>query len=311
LLKGITLIKILCLLLLVLLPVQGFCAVDSQLLKTMDIQRGLFSDSYQSFDIEEQSVAYLLQENTTAITRGVAVMLGDSTQSVAADEGFLPLAKELNKLGWVTILLPAPETAFNPTASPINSDTPNLTQAAVADDEITTQTPGAETTSQDPLTEDWDINKQAVTGIYQEAFDQHELQVVALLQAAAEKSQEYPGFFLVISKGTSAAWLSKIYTEQTLGPPDALVVVSPYWPDRNFNQQLPDWIANTPMPLLDIYNEWDNKWANETVEARKISAIKALKMQYRQRQLIGAATNQQQSIYMGKVIYGWLSHMGW
>ena len=156
-----------------------------------------------------------------------------------------------------------------------------------------------------------DISKSAVTMINDQAFTKHEQQLVALLEAAAEKSLEYPGFFLVISKGTSAAWLSKIYAEKTLNTPDAFVVISPFWPDRKHNQRLPDWIANTPMPVLDLYSGWDNGWAQMTVSQRQIAAIKSLKLQYRQRELLGFNTSLHQSNYISKEIYGWISHMGW
>jgi hypothetical protein len=39
----------------------------------LDIQRGLFADAYQNFDIDGQPIIYVLQENTTAITRGEEV----------------------------------------------------------------------------------------------------------------------------------------------------------------------------------------------------------------------------------------------
>jgi hypothetical protein len=51
---------------------------------------------------------------------------------------------------------------------------------------------------------DLDISQSAVTTIDKQAFAEHEQQLVSHLQAAFEKSQEYPGFFLIISKGSSA-----------------------------------------------------------------------------------------------------------
>jgi len=87
---------------------NSFATPDNQLLRRLDIQRGLFADTYQSFDIDDQSVIYVLQENTTAITRGVAVMIADSGIPIVGQEGFAALANELNKIGWVTILLPHP-----------------------------------------------------------------------------------------------------------------------------------------------------------------------------------------------------------
>jgi hypothetical protein len=296
---------------------QSLATPDNQLLRKLDIQRGLFADSYQIFEIDEQPIIYVLQENTTAITRGVAVLIADSGIPIVGQEGFAALANELNKIGWVTILLPASDIGFMYTTE---------SEAALEDDATTTdaESPLPSDTDTDtgidadtqvssptaPLL-DLDINKSAVTTIDEQAFLKHEQQLVSLLQAVIEKSQEYPGFFLVISKGTSAAWLSKIYAEKTLATPDAFVMISPYWPDRKLNQRLPQWIANTPMPVLDLYSSSDNAWARKTVTQREIATIKALKLQYRQRELLGFTVHQQHSTYIGKEIYGWIRHMGW
>lgn len=287
---------------------QCLAAPDIQLLRKLDIQRGLFADTYQSFDIDGQPIIYVLQENTTAITRGVAVMIADSSISILGQEGFVTLANEMNKIGWVTILIPAPDIGFIPTIVPervLEDD-----GKAMADEETKTST-DKQVTMTDASLLDVDISKSAVTSIDDEAFFKHEQQLVSLLQAVVEKSQEYPGYLLVISKGTSAAWLSKIYAEKTLGSPDGFVMVSPYWPDRKHNQRLPEWISITPMPVLDLHSSWDNGWAQKTVFHRKIAAVKALKLQYRQRELLGFTMHQQHSAYIGKEIYGWVSHMGW
>ena len=274
----------------------------------MDIQRGLFTDTYQSLDIDGQPIIYVLQENTTAITRGVAVMIADSSIPILGQEGFATLANEMNKIGWVTILIPAPDIGFIPIIIP---------EAELKDDQKTTAEIETKNFANTQVTSlgapllDLDTSQSAVTTIDDSAFVKHEQQLVSLLQAVIEKSQEYPGYFLVISKGTSAAWLSKIYAEKTLDAPDAFVMVSPYWPDRKHNQRLPEWMANTPMPVLDLHSSWDNGWARKTVSRRQIAAVKALKLQYRQRKLLGFTMHQQHSAYIGKEIYGWISHMGW
>lgn len=289
-------------------------APDSQLLKRLDIQRGLFADTYQSFNIDDQPIIYILQENSTAITRGVAVMIADTGVPIVGQEGFAALADELNKIGWVTILLPAPDAGFMPTIAQQSittndGDTASELAPAPAPEKNTND----DTQASNPSTSvaDLDISHSAVTSIDEQAFVKHQQQLISLLQAVSEKSQEYPGFFLVISKGTSAAWLSKIYTEKKLATPDAFVAISPYWPDRKYNQRLPEWIANTPMPVLDLYSSDDNGWAQKTVAQREIAAIKSLKLQYRQRELLGFNTYQHHSAYISKEIYGWISHMGW
>jgi hypothetical protein len=274
----------------------------------LDIQRGLFTDTYQSLDIDGQQIIYVLQENTTAITRGVAVMIADSSIPILGQESFTSLANEMNKIGWVTILIPAPDIGFIPIIIP----EAELKDVQKTTAEIETKNfANTQVTSLSATLLDLDINQSAVTTIDDSAFVKHEQQLVSLLQAVIEKSQEYPGYFLVISKGTSAAWLSKIYAEKTLDAPDAFVMVSPYWPDRKHNQRLPEWMANTPMPVLDLHSSWDNGWARKTVSRRQIAAVKALKLQYRQRKLLGFTMHQQHSAYIGKEIYGWISHMGW
>ena len=65
------------------------------------------------------------------------------------------------------------------------------------------------------------------------------------------------------------------------------------------------------MPVLDLYSSDDNGWAQKTVAQREIAAIKSLKLQYRQRELLGFNTHQHYSVYISKEIYGWVSHMGW
>jgi hypothetical protein len=286
----------------------SLAAPDNQLLRRLDIQRGLFSDTYQSFDIDNQQIVYVLQENTTAMTRGVAVMVADSGIPIVGQEGFAALAKEMNKIGWVTILLPAPDTGLIRTISQEIAKPED--NATVAETETNPPT-DIQAGNSSAATEILDISKSAATTIDNQAFVKHEQQLISLLQAARDKSQEFPGFFLVISKGTSAAWLSKIYAESSLDNPDAFVVISPFWPDRKHNQQLPEWVANTSMPVLDLYSSLDNGWAQKTVSQRAVAAIKSLKLQYRQRELLGFNIHHQHSAYISKEIYGWISHMGW
>jgi hypothetical protein len=65
------------------------------------------------------------------------------------------------------------------------------------------------------------------------------------------------------------------------------------------------------MPVLDLYNSRDNEWSQATVTQREIATIKSLKLQYRQRELLGFNQYRQYNAYLSKEIYGWLSHMGW
>jgi hypothetical protein len=154
-------------------------------------------------------------------------------------------------------------------------------------------------------------NKEAESRIVSDTFDKQQEEFVTLLKVGVKKAGEYPGFYLVIAQGSSAAWITKIYSEFKSNIPDAFIAVSPFWPDRSYNQKLPKIMAKTPMPVLDVYDNWDNDWVLSTVRKREMAATKSLKLLYRQRQLIGANQLEQQAHYLSKEIHGWLSHMGW
>lgn len=261
-------------------------AVDKQLLYDLDLKRELFSDEYSSLSVAEQEMLVIINENTNAIARGVALLLTDNGITATSQQGLAPLIKPLRALGWVTMLLPTPP-----------SDLYQPAETIVA--------PANETDSPFmPV-------KASASHINQQIIEEHLQRITLLMEAALAKAKEYSGFVLVIAQGTSAATLSQLYAEKTLTAPDAMVVINPYWPDRQYNKQLAAIIASTPMPILDIYSKWENGWSQASIHDRKVAATRALKLHYRQREIIGVGLLQQPASYVGKEIYGWLSHMGW
>ncbi|MCF2948654.1 alpha/beta hydrolase family protein [Paraglaciecola aquimarina] len=285
------------------------------MLKQLDLERGLFPEEYKSMQSDDKQVFYVEHENNTAITRGVAILISDIGTSMVSQQSLAPLAAELNKLGWATVLLAAPELSNTPAitgpqpATPETTETPaDTTDTSNNTEESTEATAG----SNNPSTGSNTVhNKSAENKLDPETFDQQQTEFINLLKVGVKKAGEYPGFYLVIAQGSSAAWVTKIYAEFKSNIPDAFVAVSPFWPDRSYNQQLPKLMAKTPMPVLDIYNSWDNSWARQTVEKRELAALKSLKLMYRQRQVMGPNHIAQNSLYLSKEIHGWLNHMGW
>ncbi|MEP2652093.1 MAG: DUF3530 family protein [Paraglaciecola sp.] len=282
-------------------------APDTQLLKKLDLERSLFSEQYENFSINSQDIIYVIQQSTTAITLGVAVMIAESGTSVIGKNGLRPLATQLNDLGWVTIIMPAPDTAFLPSIQePLDTDIPEPDEQG---SEVTQPDPTGDKMAEIAPTKNQ--SRSIESQLNAVSFLKHEKELIALLKESATRAANYPGFFLVIAQGTSAAWMAKIYSEKMLETPDALVTISPFWPDRKLNETLPILIANTPMPVLDLYSENDNKWSLQTVKRREVFAVKALKLQYRQRKMLGLTNADQNSLYLSKEIYGWTSYMGW
>jgi hypothetical protein len=250
----------------------------------LDIERAMFADSYELLNVGDEEVILVVQQNTSPFSRGTAVLIGEAGRGPLSQDNLAPLASYLNKYGWVTMLVSAPTVGVETLAKTDEGETP-------ADDKIN--------------------SVAGLRAIDPQAFAQQEQQLIARLQALKTKSEAYPGFFIVIGQGTTAAWLSKLYAEEKLEVPDALVVISPYWPQRSYNRLIAEQLAQTTMPVLDIYSPWDNEWSLTSQQQRLIAATKSLKLHYRQRQLIGQPYEPQQHRYISKEIYGWLSHMGW
>lgn len=250
----------------------------------LDIKNSQFSDSFETLLIGENEVAMIVSESNTPISRGVAVLISDYGANPMSEHGLANLAPYLNNLGWVTLNVQAPNQGFLPASSLPQNESEEQTNTSA---------------------------KKGLDIIDEQAFEQQELMFMQQLNALQSKADSYSGFLIVIAQGTSAAWLTKMYAEKRANSPDAFVAISPHWPQRQFNQNLPNWVAQTDMPYLDIYTNADNDWAASTVSERKIQAEKSLKLMYRQRKLIGQTFDRIQPNFLAKEIYGWLTFMGW
>lgn len=251
----------------------------------LDIERSLDGDEYEILLAGENEILLVINDSHTPITKGVVVLVNDYGQPPLGQFTLASLITHLNDTGWVTMLMPAPSNALYPEAPPEDS---------------------TNTIDENLLRP---FNQAKV--LSEQNFTQQEQGLVSQMRAIVNKSEAYPGFFMVISQGTSAAWLTKLYAENQLETPDAFITISPYWPQKIMNKKLPELMAQTSMPVLDIYNQWDNSWTLSTRKDRKVAAVKGLKMHYRQREIIGQNYDAQQFTYIGKEIYGWLTYMGW
>jgi hypothetical protein len=260
---------------------NAWAAIDKNELLTLDMRRALFTDEYVVLDVNEQQVVMQLRENTNAIARGVSLFISDAGELPGSDESSNPLIEQLNNLGWVTMVITIPTTEMFALNNPPTDNVDSLSAKLM-------------TSQLDP-----------------ERYQANLSYVAALVQGAMEQARRYPGFVLVITQGMAAASLSQLYAEGTLNAPDAMVVINPYLPDRQYNKKLATYLAKTPMPVLDLYNQSDSRWSQSQVVARRTAAVKTLKLEYRQREIIGVAWQAQSTHYIAKEIQGWLKHMGW
>lgn len=278
--------------------VAGQSRIDDHQQLQQDVQRTLHPDEFKTLLMGVDETIVFINESNQVLTKGAAILISETGRNGASQIGLAPIAPYLNDFGWTTILVTAPKLDY---------------EKDIADDTGTPETEPTEPAAPNDLPPP----NQAIPSytstpvISQSMFQQQEQAFQLLLNAVEEERRNYPGFSLVIAQGTSAAWLAKLYSEESLPLPDAFVAMGINWPQKDLNDQVPEFLARTPAPVLDIYNQFDSDWTITTSKQRQVTAIKSLKLHYRQRELIGQQLDKQQFEYLAREIHGWLTYMGW
>jgi hypothetical protein len=252
-----------------------------------DLVHFMPNSRYEEVQAGEQTLPIVINTSNVPISKGAAILISDIGHGQLGSKMLGPLITNLNDHGWNTVATFSPSIGLSYEIQ-LNPDLLNNED---------------ETTSIKPY--------QSLTSYREDNFTLHEQQMQLFMNSVMERAEQYPGFALVIAEGTSAAWLTKLYAQGDLRIPDSLVVISPFWPDPEFNEQLPELVLKAPPPILDIVSQWDNKWALHTRQARLKSATVGLKPKYRQRELIGLPHGQNQAQYLTKEIVGWTNYLGW
>jgi|GEM_PF-1656421 len=289
-----------------------------------DIERTISADAFETTLVNNEEVLFVINEANLAITKGVAVIIGEAGSNSLSHISMSQLVEPLNDFGWVTVLVSAPTVAFTGEHNELIANMPSAPNtngaAAVTPPDANAQTSNSQNSNADPAASSTTntampaqpVLPQTEAQVFQDAdFLRHETQLVALMEQVVTYSSRYPGFFLVIAKGTTSAFLAKLYAEEKIGQPDAFVTLGTYWPERPRNKALAKYIGEIETPVLDLYNSWDNGWTKTTAKLRRIEAERALKLHYRQREIVGQAYDSEQYQYIAKEIYGWLTYMGW
>ena len=270
-----------------------------------DIERTMTADAYETALVNNEEVLFVINEANIAIIKGVAIIIGEAGNNSLSNSAMSQLVEPLNNVGWVTVLVPAPTTAFT---GEHNDLIDNADQAATIPTEGTAPSASAANSTDSNAM----VLPQTSSPVFEDDdFSRHETQLVALMEKTVIYSGRYPGFYLVIAKGTTSAFLAKLYADQRIGQPDALVTLGTYWPERSRNTALAKYLGEIETPVLDLYNSWDTGWTKVMAKQRRIAAERALKLHYRQREIVGQAYDSEQYQYIAKEIYGWLTYMGW
>ncbi|MCV2884461.1 alpha/beta hydrolase family protein [Aestuariibacter sp. AA17] len=290
-----------------------------------DVERALFQGEYKTLLAGEREFIAVIREGYKPINQGIAILLGDIGENPLNGNSLARMSPNLNRYGYTTVSASSPfwdmygiPKGFGQNQQE-NTDSQAAAAPAPASDEeqtaVTEQTESAKTDNTNAPSESSNPEPEhprAVGSLLDIAqSDAHKQALSLQVQAILNATEEYTGFRLIIARGTTAAVMLSLLNEEAIPLPDAFVAVSPFWPEREGSLALVEDMAQTSVPVLDVYSQWDNPWSLAFAEHRNIAANKALKLHYRQRELPGQRIDHEQFELLSKAIYGWLTSMGW
>ncbi|CAG8998914.1 MAG: hypothetical protein CENE_00878 [Candidatus Celerinatantimonas neptuna] len=143
------------------------------------------------------------------------------------------------------------------------------------------------------------------------AIKAYQQKLIGALQTINQSQNEVFGYQVVIAQGVMAAWMIRIYQQQLLPLPDALIIVDSYFPNMETNQKIAGDLAKLTCPVYDIYFRDANRWALADVKARRIAMVRAQKIDYRQSEIQSDPFLSNSGLLLAKRVYGWFNSLGW
>ncbi|MBA6342321.1 DUF3530 family protein [Colwellia sp. MB02u-10] len=247
--------------------------VDAFEQQQQDIKHYLAQEKIMPLLVGTDSYLTVINEHTTAINKGVMVLIPDWQQSIATPNALNQLSNNMPQHGWTTITLHPPH---KPQSYPSQAFT-----------------------AQERSTEDI------------ETLTNYEKKFAEVMQAVITKAKSYPGVIIVVVEGNHSAVLLNIYQQALVAAPSALVMLSSYMPTLPENDKIAQQLALSDYPILDLYLQRDHRLVLASAKMRKDFAQRAMKIYYRQRQLSNQATGYYPKQTLTKAIISWLSAMGW
>ncbi|WP_395340274.1 DUF3530 family protein [Ningiella sp. W23] len=305
-------------------------------LKAFDIEYGAFEDEYTLLEILVDDVQYQFPVKKSASHRalslGTLFLVADSRFATSNLHAMNSLASELNGWGWDAVVLSGPEladviNAVDKTLEAQGSPEPNTrsesnnlegaasnneTQASTGDS-VNKSSTNAKAVDSPQLDFNAKHHQNQLDEVYMHAYAKFLDRYIAKAKEHLEHARGYKAFY---AQGIGAQALVHLLSEREdidtqLDNPDAIVLSNAFWPHREINQTLPKQIAKLPMPVLDLVSQWDNKWAQQTEDARRIRSIQQIKTYYRQRQLSDSVNSYISYPQLAKEMHGYFSYLGW
>jgi hypothetical protein len=238
-----------------------------------DIKHYLSEEQINPIMVGEDKYLIATNKHTSAINKGVMVLIPDWQQSIAEPNALSQLQQNMPQHGWTTISLHPPHKPEN-----------YPSQA------YTTKERSAE-------------NSESLTKYGKKFAD--------IMQAVMEQAKSYPGAIIVVAEGSHSAVLLDIYQQRLVDAPSAMVMLSSYMPTLPESDKLAQQLAIADYPIFDLFLKRDHHLVVAHAKKRKDLAKRAMKIYYRQKQLHNQVTGYYPKNSLTKEIISWLSAIGW
>lgn len=250
-----------------------------------DITHAFLPDDITYVMAGEIRVPIFESSSALPISRGAAIILADASPTGLSIGDARQLASLLNEKGWHVVVSPVSLTL-----------------------------------EEDPdLPVDEAIHPKADSRLQRQNYVSSSQHLTILINALNTHLESHQGFRMNIAYGMQAAQLLDLGSKGIIPSPDTLVAITPFWPNDDINRAVPEFIAGTEFPVLDLSINGTNPWALQTQAKRKQLATTSLKLHYRQQSLFtqnstfGLMDNENSAkiqLIAGSVL-GWAQHLGW
>jgi hypothetical protein len=291
-------------------------------LQAIDIQHYVQDEEINMLSLDDNEYLTLVKEQTSGFERGIAFIIPDINQPITQQPAIKMLYDNLTEYGWRSLLLTMPNMEqtngsyddIQKTDLENTSSTPNGTKSSNTEPSIQENSePGVVTKNDNQATRDPNLKLKAYhrDDMFSQTVNAEiEQQILKRVESAWEYAEQFPGYFIFICQGKPCAWLTSLFQQKKLMPPDAVVMLSAHMPQSNLNKLFALQLSKTEFPVLELFKQMDNHWVSSAILQRKKLARKHYKTDYRQRKLnenVVFGDNNQRTI---KEIYGFLTAVG-
>ncbi len=150
---------------------------------------------------------------------------------------------------------------------------------------------------------------EALANVDSETLLAYQTEFQSRLAEVLKRAASKHGNLIIIAQGSSGALINTMIQREQITAPQGLILLSAYLADAKLNQAVSLAISQHKIPTLDILHHQDNSVVAASSKIRLQLIRKSMKELYRQRILAG--TIDDESEWLFKEVYGWLTYIGY